>query len=169
GFTIFPQEVSVFYPTVHIISTVPGKNECLFTTSDGAVYHECEFYHTWEEAGTQQIIQYVTNEFGCRADAEGKVLITGFLFYAPNSFTPDNDGINDVWLPVAAGVTEYSLTIYNRWGEAIFHTDDHKKPWIGETGEGVYFVPDGVYNYQVRLRDLEHLPHYFSGHITLVR
>ena len=59
------------------------------------------------------------------------VVITGFAHYIPNSFTPDGDGVNDVWTPVIKGYNAGNLTIYNRWGKAVYNSDDLSKPWTG--------------------------------------
>lgn len=54
-------------------------------------------------------------------------------FYLPTAFTPNNDGKNDLLKPVIYGfVRDYSLTIYNRWGEMILNTKDPNKGWDGK-------------------------------------
>jgi gliding motility-associated-like protein len=55
-------------------------------------------------------------------------------FYIPNSFTPNNDGRNDVFRPFLGGnVVSYRFTIYNRWGENVFETTELGKGWDGNT------------------------------------
>jgi gliding motility-associated-like protein len=69
------------------------------------------------------------------------------LIYFPTSFTPNNDGINDVFRILdATNLNDYTLTIYNRWGQKIFETTDYTKGWdgsvngqLGETGVYVWF------------------------------
>ena len=64
----------------------------------------------------------------------------------PVVFTPNNDGVNDVfWIP-NAGLAEYNLSIYNRWGELIFENTSSKAEWAGYTFGGLA-VPDGTYFY----------------------
>lgn len=54
-------------------------------------------------------------------------------FYAPSAFSPNNDHKNDDFKPLLFGnVKKYQLTIYNRWGQAIFHTSDQFKGWAGK-------------------------------------
>jgi len=63
----------------------------------------------------------------------------------PNAFSPDGDGINDYISFFLLDATCFDIYIYNRWGYAVYHSDDHTQPWYGlsETGEplagGVYF------------------------------
>lgn len=63
----------------------------------------------------------------------------------PTVFTPNNDGINDIFLPtVHEQVTFYELTIFNRWGSLIFNSGDLKNGWDGmsngvKCNDGTYF------------------------------
>ncbi len=53
-------------------------------------------------------------------------------FYIPTGFTPDNNGINDVFKPFISGILkQYQFTIYNRWGQVVFTTKDLRKGWDG--------------------------------------
>ena len=50
----------------------------------------------------------------------------------PNSFTPNGDGLNDVFLPIfnaESGVKEYKFEVYNRWGQLVFETGDLTTGW----------------------------------------
>lgn len=49
------------------------------------------------------------------------------LVMAPNAYTPNRDGLNDVWLPSSIFVKDYSLMIYNRWGQKVFETTNKKE------------------------------------------
>jgi gliding motility-associated-like protein len=74
-----------------------------------------------------------------------------------------------VWIPESTGTTSYNLSIYDRWGQLIFQTNNPKEAWTGNVLGGEYFAADGVYNYQITMKDLIELPHAFSGHIVLFR
>ena len=68
--------------------------------------------------------------------------------YLPNSFTPNDDGLNDVFKPVYQGtIDNYELIIYNRWGKAFFFSNDINKGWDG-TLENVQQTSD-VYVYKI--------------------
>lgn len=76
----------------------------------------------------------VTNEFGCVSEVFINVALDYNCpdpVYVPNAFTPDGDGINDVFLPVMDETKMMSLTIYNRWGETMFHSEDSEIGWDG--------------------------------------
>lgn len=57
------------------------------------------------------------------------------VFYIPNAFTPNGDGVNDVFLPLANVSTEiydFSMQIYDRWGGLVFETDNVHQGWNGK-------------------------------------
>ncbi|HNY62599.1 MAG TPA: gliding motility-associated C-terminal domain-containing protein [Bacteroidales bacterium] len=71
------------------------------------------------------------------------------MFYElPNVFTPNNDGINDLWIPFPySNVEEIDLYIYNRWGRKVFHTNDPDINWDGRDYLSGEPVSNGVYYY----------------------
>lgn len=52
-------------------------------------------------------------------------------FHYPNAFTPNNDGINDYYLPLGENIMNYRMMIFNRWGELLFETTDIMQGWDG--------------------------------------
>jgi gliding motility-associated-like protein len=67
--------------------------------------------------------------------------------YIPNAFTPNNDGMNDVFIPFGYGITTFHMKIFNRWGQLVFETDNINSGWSGdckqtecETGSYVYYI-----------------------------
>ncbi|HET7002594.1 MAG TPA: gliding motility-associated C-terminal domain-containing protein, partial [Puia sp.] len=60
-----------------------------------------------------------------------------FGIYFPNAFTPNKDGLNDIFKPVVIGRPAlYRMTIYNRWGQQIFETSDPTQGWNGMIKNG---------------------------------
>ena len=90
----------------------------------------------------------VTNPLGCTDSAytliEGPVLI-----YIPSAFTPNNDGINDAFQVVISDLVSYELTIYNRWGDWVFHSTDPEEVWVGNVKGGDHYAPEGLYSYRL--------------------
>lgn len=69
--------------------------------------------------------------------------------YLPNAFTPDNDGVNDVFFVQTECPFElFEFSIFNRWGERLFSTSDPEEEWDGGVKE--YYTPDGVYTYTIK-------------------
>ena len=91
--------------------------------------------------------------------------------YLPNTFTPNNDGVNDVWKIVYESTCwkQIDFTIYNRWGDVVFRGADDEF-WDGSLNGGSYYVADGVYTYTLvgrREESLEYIQK--SGMITVFR
>lgn len=75
------------------------------------------------------------------------------LMFIPNVFTPNGDGLNDTFGPVAGYFDRtqgYMMTIYDRWGHVVWETDNYYKTWDAQDGDG--FVQEGVYVYSIRFR-----------------
>lgn len=61
------------------------------------------------------------NDFGCVDSTKDCVKIKpNYTLFIPNSFTPNNDGLNDVFIPLAQSVKNYEMNIFNRWGLKVF-------------------------------------------------
>jgi len=89
--------------------------------------------------------------------------------YIPNSFSPNNDGINDVWFPEINGWTEVETNVFNRWGDLIFESGNPNIPWIGEVKNGEYFATEGVYSYLIKAKFTSGEAREFNGFIVLIR
>ena len=91
--------------------------------------------------------------------------------YVPNTFTPNNDGINDIWKPMYNSDCwiDIEYTIYNRWGNVVFR-GLNDEVWNGSMMNGDYYVADGVYTYTLVARrryNLEYLQS--TGTISIFR
>ncbi|RZM27907.1 MAG: tandem-95 repeat protein [Pedobacter sp.] len=94
------------------------------------------------------------------------VLIKNELFI-PKGFSPNNDGINDLFVIENGSGTQILLEVYNRWGNRIFRSADYKNTWNGKTTEGIYIgddVPVGTYYYIVVADNNKYV-----GYITINR
>lgn len=93
------------------------------------------------------------------------------LFYVPNTFTPDGDLFNPVFLPIMTtgfDPYDYHLSIFNRWGELVFESRHPKKGWDGTyAGSG---ASEGVYIWTLRFGDeYNDNVYYYQGHLNLLR
>lgn len=169
GFNITPNQVNILNPVIEFETLATGNVLCFYNFGDGGSSGECSGTYTFSDGGYFDVVQTVINEAGCTNTAIGQVAVSGTVFYAPNAFTPDHDGLNDVWLPVALGVSDYRLNIYNRWGELVWETNYQNEPWLGQVNDGMHFAPDGLYYYEAFILDLLALPHTYRGHLQLLR
>lgn len=106
--------------------------------------------------GTYPIRLIVTTAEGCSDSIILELeIVPDIIFYAPNSFTPDDDEYNQSWGIVIEGIDleSFSLFIFNRWGEIIWESYDSKAKWNG------YYqgkkVPAGTYSWRINYKDRE--------------
>ncbi len=132
GFDVTSHSVSIFSPFIGVIDQSVGADSCIVDFGDGFVTTDCNAMHTYWAYGPYNIMQVVYNEFGCTDTAWVAVEVTPeHRFYIPNTFTPNGDGLNDVFIPVVLGADEYHFMIFDRWGELIFETHDTFVGWDG--------------------------------------
>ena len=113
------------------------------------------------------------SQYQCPDTAYSIVIIREELvFYVANSFSPNGDNLNDVFTPVMTQGYDpnnyYLFSVYNRWGEQVFQTDNPAYGWDG-TFSGK-LVESDVYVWRLELRATdfgERQTHF--GHIMLVR
>jgi gliding motility-associated-like protein len=123
--------------------------------------------------GDYIVSQVVVDQNGCMDYAFGNIHVNElFLFFVPNCFTPNGDNINDAISFVGTDIdpTYFELTIFNRWGDVVFHSTDPNDHWQGDTYNGDYFVPNGVYLWNATLRSISTgEKKELQGNITIAR
>ncbi len=96
------------------------------------------------------------------------------FYVLPNTFTPNNDGKNDLFKPmVNIFISSIDLKIYNQWGILIFETTDPEINWDGTNGKGRDY-PDGTYYYRCQIfeqtiKGIKAKDQLLSGHINIIR
>ncbi len=170
AFDVDPNQVDILTPLVNITNLGDEEVDCYYNFGDGGSMQDCNGQYLYSDGGNFTITQTLINEFGCVNIATGEVSISGSVFYAPTSFTPNNDGVNDYWIPVILGANSYRLRIFNRWGELIWETLDNETPWLGQNGlDGVHFCPDGLYVWEAVWVDQIGYPRSKTGSVFLTR
>ena len=91
-----------------------------------------------------------------------------YALHAPTAFSPDGDGINDYFNVVGQGLTNYTIEIYNRWGQMVFKSNDMSVKWDGNFRNKK--APAGTYVYKVNSVDFgSEIRLIKSGSVSLVR
>lgn len=97
------------------------------------------------------------------------LFITDNLFITvPNVFTPNDDGVNDLWIIASEGAIDMHLEIFNRYGVKIFENDGIGVQWDGRTISGEP-APSGTYFYSIEITDVSNNVSQYKGYITLLR
>lgn len=113
---------------------------------------------------TSYVLTVVSNA-GCGVATDTMQVFVYKDVFIPNAFSPNNDGLNDVWqIPVLIAYPGFELTIFNRYGQIIFRTKDAGRGWDGTyKGEP---QPVGAYVYMLDLNDGSPVR---KGTLTLIR
>jgi gliding motility-associated-like protein len=113
----------------------------------------------------------VSNIWGCSDTVTKLITIEpDFFVFVPNAFTPNNDGINDVFYPQLTFVSDdtFSFVIMDRWGNQVIEIIDPTKGWEGKKDNGETYPP-GVYAYTIRYTNVSGKPDFVSGKIVLMK
>jgi gliding motility-associated-like protein len=169
SFRVEPSVVSVFNPEVTITDFSEGNSSCSYYF-DGQVFEDCDFTHILENVEHQIIELTVTNEFGCSGRAEGEIFISDHIIYVPNSFTPDGDGLNDLFMPVVTGATNIEMHIINRWGKEVYSNKNVVRGWDGSSlNDEEHFTQAEVYQYLIIVTDNLGWNFDYTGSVRLIR
>jgi gliding motility-associated-like protein len=152
GFSISPDKVDVCQNEVLFTDLSQDAVAYQYFVEDNAYqYNTANFVHAYQRSGTDYPYQVVSNAFGCTDTAFARIEVEPFSIYAPNTFIPDGDGRNEIFKVVTDfEVSDWSLEIFNRWGEQVFISQHANEGWDG-TANGLA-CQDGVYNYVVKFR-----------------
>jgi gliding motility-associated-like protein len=122
---------------------------------DDVLYNDFgfSFEYTYPPNSDFTVMLITTNEW-C-VDTSYLFVSPPSSYYIPNSFTPNNDGVNDVFGIESIGLTDVEFTIYDRWGEVVYSSNDPNHRWTGNYRNGSYYCADGAYVYHLKAVDMQ--------------
>lgn len=171
AFAVEPETLTIAAPLISITNLSAGAdfwNWNFGDTDTSGLFNPS--FHTYTDTGTYLVSLMVSNQYGCLDSAYQTIVIEpDFLFYIPNSFTPNDNGKNDTFSGKGVYIKKYEMMIFDRWGNLIFHTDDINKGWDGTANYGTEIAQMDVYVYQIKAFDYKDKKHTFRGIVTLVR
>jgi gliding motility-associated-like protein len=171
GFSIKPAVASINDPLISFQNNSRKADSALWDFGDQ--HFSGDFLpspHQYKDTGRYVIKLLVYTEFGCRDSVYKEVIIQpDFTFFVPDAFTPNGDGINDTFSGKGTYIREYSMTIFNRWGNIMFQTEDPKVSWNGSKNNEKEAAAEDVYIYTIQIVDCNKKKHFYQGTITLIR
>ncbi|MBS1637210.1 MAG: gliding motility-associated C-terminal domain-containing protein [Bacteroidetes bacterium] len=108
-----------------------------------------------------------TNAFNCvNRDTMCITVTKDWDVFIPNAFTPNGNGVNDVFIPVGYGITSIDLAIFDRWGAQIFKSSTDHPGWDGKNKGKL--CETGVYVWQAEIHTIAGYTVKRVGHVTLI-
>lgn len=90
-----------------------------------------------------------------------------YAIFVPNSFTPNEDGLNDIFSPSVIGYQTFEMTIFDRWSETLYKTNDLSKGWDGKyKGQS---CKENTYVWEIATIDIYGVKHYYIGYLTIIK
>jgi gliding motility-associated-like protein len=176
-FVAEPNIASIVEPMIFFDNLSTGGNYNYWYFGDGDSSTAWSPYHKYPEVGTYPVMLVVTSVNGCLDTSIYDVVIKDeFTFYAPTLFSPDNDGVNDMFRVYGRGIDPlfFQLIIYDRWGEIIFSTKkfdpeaSSSEGWNGLV-KGSNFAETGTYTWLAIYQDINGNVHEVTGAVTIIR
>ena len=165
-----PYETTMLNPEITFENFSVDANFYNWNFGDGATSQIQSPIHEYKTDGIYIITLIASNVNGCKDTVIKEIKIDPeYHFYIPNAFTPNSDGQNDIFTAIGDEITEFSMQIFNRWGELIYETQDLESGWDGTAKGGNEISMEGVYVYNIKLRDWEGLYHKYVGKVSLLK
>jgi gliding motility-associated-like protein len=172
----YPDRESIYYGETTTLHAIPYDS----TTT----YHwrPPNYLNSTSQANVisspEEDIEYIvtiTDKYGCSNIDTVRVKIMEIVcgdpyIYIPNAFSPNGDGNNDYFIPLAPQslITDMYFAVFNRWGELIYETDNiNDQGWDG-TYKGEVLAPD-VFVFYFKATCLNQLQYEKKGNVTLIR
>lgn len=176
GFDFGPQPTTTLAPEITFTPDCQLCASCVYyinNDSDAVITNNCTgFTYSFPDTGTYVVTQEVYTQYGCMATITHTVRIEpAFVLYAPNAFTPNGDGLNEVFLPQGIGIDpeNYELFIFDRWGNLLFKTQDMHEGWDGCVWTNKKLVQEDTYIWKVVVKDIMDVKHIYNGHVSVIK
>lgn len=174
NFIFTPESTTILEPTISFLDqSIDAVN---YQWSFGDVLNSNSTlqnpFFTYPDSGCYDVQLIVEAANSCIDTTNKIVCILGdYALYVPNAFSPNGDGINDVFIPQGIGVdlTAYELFIFDRWGDLIFRTADLYQGWDGKANNGSKVAQIDTYVWKIVAKDFLGDKHRYIGHVSLIR
>jgi len=171
-FSYQPQDPSSVRPTIYFSNQSKRSVAHQWSFGNGESSTQFEPVYTYPDTGVYEVRLIALHEQGCLDTATQVVDIRPLVtYFMPNAFTPNGDDTNDYFLGKGflEGIQNFRMSIFNRFGEQVFVTEEPTAGWNGRKHNGGEQAPNAVYVYVLeyetpRGRKIEQ-----KGYVTLVR
>jgi len=167
-FSVTPQNTTIYFPEIDLTDLSQGEVANQYYTIEGNTINGANAFYSLAGMGKIPIQQTITNSYGCEDTITKYVNVKpDDVLYVPNTFSPNNDGINDYFKPIAYGLKKFDFYIFNRWGDIIYEGNDSSLGWDGtENGK---LVQDGAFLWKIKFRNHKNKSDIKVGHVIVYK
>lgn len=170
-FSSSAETVNLLDPRIRFTSLSPDtlKHEWIFgNTGFSSSLRDPQMI--FDATGAYLVMLVVQSKDGC-TDTAGKWVNVEDLYtlYVPNSFSPNNDGVNDLFEAHGRGVKTFKMYILERGGGIIFESGDMKNGWNGRLQQNGDLPLQHVFVYKIITTDLHDEAHEYMGTVTMLK
>lgn len=173
AFTVNSETTTILNPKFEFANQSKGAVSWLWDFGDPADNKTSTLRdpkHTYTDTGTYCIGLTAKNMQGCWDTTTHCVKIgPEFTFFVPNAFSPNGNSINDTFFGKGIGILKYKMTIFDRWGDQIFTSEEINKGWDGKVDKSGEVSQQDVFVYKITLTDVFQKMHQYVGHVTLIK
>ena len=140
--------------------------------SDKAYSNQKNPTFSYKDTGVQTVKLYVQNSNGCKDSIFKQIYIEPEMtFFMPNAFSPNSDSENDIFngKGFLYGLKSFRMSVWNRWGEKVFESNDPSVGWNGQKNNIGLQVPEGIYLYEVEYVNPKSRKIVLHDYLTLYR
>ena len=143
-------------------------NNWYWDFGDGNYNNTQNATHSYSSIQDFTVTLRIENIHQCMDTIKKTIRVGNFMIHFPNTFSPQGDLINDKFISKGIGIKDFEMTIYSRWGEPIHVTKDMNIGWDGTYQSTGVKCQQGVYVYDVIIRDVFGDIHRITGNVTLI-
>lgn len=175
NFNAAPQPATILDPNIQFTDQTTGAviTNWLWDFGDVGLHDTSRVKnpkHLYGDTGTYFTWLYVTTAYGCK-DSTVKVIRIDddYELFVPTAFSPNADGLNEIFLPLSRGISpeSYRMYVFDRWGNLIFQTSNIDKGWDG-TRKGDVVLED-VYVWKIELKTTQGIKKSVHGQVSVVK
>lgn len=173
NFSFDPELTNILKPKISFTNLSENYTSSYWDFGDGKVSYADNPFHDFPAniGKTYKVRLIIESNKGCLDTAYNEVSIKNvYTIYAPTAFSPNFDGINDIFYIYANGIDNdnFNLNIYDRWGEIIYESQDVYNGWDGRSKNG-NLVKSGSYTWLCSYKNIEGKSYQETGSITVIR
>lgn len=161
-----PPSTTILSPAITFTNHSIGAEHFLWNFGDNdSIFTESNIHHSYRDTGSFSVRMVASTDKNCIDSIKSTVVISPYYtFYIPTSFTPNGDGLNDLFEIQGNYIQACDLVIFDRWGKP-FYSNSGK---FGVSWDGAN-APQGVYVYKIKMKDTHNKDYEYVGQLTVLR